>query len=573
MGRSRHHLYLIAVTAAGALVLAACGSSSSPPKSSTSKIANGGSITYALDEDLAGFNILQANDNEFVLNEILDQVWPSVYVTQPNATVALNTELVTSAKITSTTPQTVVYQINPKATWSDGTPISAADFVYNWQSQSGNPKYKDVGGKAFLPAGTSGYNQISSVTGSNGGKTVTVVFSKPFGDWQSLFGPIIPAHIAEKVGFNGGFQSFGPSVQVSGGPYEIKSYSKGEALVEVPNPKYWGPKPHLSKIVFRFILDDSQDAPAISSGEVNIVNPVIPSVSYADSIKSIPSFTATVSPGLQFQHIDFNESNPYLAKLPVREAIVLGTNRAQMIQRIVAPIFSTVSPALTSKAQVLNNRIYMPIQPQYQNTSGSMGTVDPAKAKQLLSSAGMTMGSDGYMHPNFGPLKGKDFTLSISTTSGVPVRQQIEELFQADMKAIGIKINIQNYDASTLFGTVGPKGEFDLIQFAWVGSPFESPNQPIYCSYTNTAVCGENWDHYADPKVDSLFNQALSNINPTQDASLYNQIDALLWKDAATLPLFENPVYYGWSTKYTNVVPNATNVGIPWNAQDWALKA
>jgi len=573
MGRSRHHLYLIAVTAAGALVLAACGSSSSPPKSSTSKIANGGSITYALDEDLAGFNILQANDNEFVLNEILDQVWPSVYVTQPNATVALNTELVTSAKITSTTPQTVVYQINPKATWSDGTPISAADFVYNWQSQSGNPKYKDVGGKAFLPAGTSGYNQISSVTGSNGGKTVTVVFSKPFGDWQSLFGPIIPAHIAEKVGFNGGFQSFGPSVQVSGGPYEIKSYSKGEALVEVPNPKYWGPKPHLSKIVFRFILDDSQDAPAISSGEVNIVNPVIPSVSYADSIKSIPNFTATVSPGLQFQHIDFNESNPYLAKLPVREAIVLGTNRAQMIQRIVAPIFSTVSPALTSKAQVLNNRIYMPIQPQYQNTSGSMGTVDPAKAKQLLSSAGMTMGSDGYMHPNFGPLKGKDFTLSISTTSGVPVRQQIEELFQADMKAIGIKINIQNYDASTLFGTVGPKGEFDLIQFAWVGSPFESPNQPIYCSYTNTAVCGENWDHYADPKVDSLFNQALSNINPTQDASLYNQIDALLWKDAATLPLFENPVYYGWSTKYTNVVPNATNVGIPWNAQDWALKA
>jgi len=573
MGRSRHHLYLIAVTAAGALVLAACGSSSSPPKSSTSKIANGGSITYALDEDLAGFNILQANDNEFVLNEILDQVWPSVYVTQPNATVALNTELVTSAKITSTTPQTVVYQINPRATWSDGTPISAADFVYNWQSQSGNPKYKDVGGKAFLPAGTSGYNQISSVTGSNGGKTVTVVFSKPFGDWQSLFGPIIPAHIAEKVGFNGGFQSFGPSVQVSGGPYEIKSYSKGEALVEVPNPKYWGPKPHLSKIVFRFILDDSQDAPAISSGEVNIVNPVIPSVSYADSIKSIPSFTATVSPGLQFQHIDFNESNPYLAKLPVREAIVLGTNRAQMIQRIVAPIFSTVSPALTSKAQVLNNRIYMPIQPQYQNTSGSMGTVDPAKAKQLLSSAGMTMGSDGYMHPNFGPLKGKDFTLSISTTSGVPVRQQIEELFQADMKAIGIKINIQNYDASTLFGTVGPKGEFDLIQFAWVGSPFESPNQPIYCSYTNTAVCGENWDHYADPKVDSLFNQALSNINPTQDASLYNQIDALLWKDAATLPLFENPVYYGWSTKYTNVVPNATNVGIPWNAQDWALKA
>jgi len=574
MGRSRQHLYLIAVAAAGALVLAACGSSgSTSPKSSTSNIKNGGSITYALDEDLAGFNVNYANDNEFVLAEILDQVWPSVYVTQPNATVKLNTQLVTSAKVTSNSPQTIVYTINPKATWSDGTPISAADFIYNWQAQSGNPKYKDVGGKAFLPASTSGYNQISSVTGSNNNKTVTVVFSKPFADWQGMFGDLMPAHIAEKVGFNNGFQSFGPAVQVSGGPYEIQSYSKGEDLVEVPNPKYSGPKPHLSKIVFRFILDDSQDAPAISSGEVNIVNPVVPSVGYAESNKSIPNFTASVLPGLEFQHIDFNESNPYLAKLAVREAIALGTNRTQMIQRIVAPIFSTVSPALASKAQVLNNRIYMPIQPPYSNTSGANGTFDPTKAKQLLTSAGMAMGSDGYMHPNFGPLKGKDLSLSISTTSGVPVRQQIEELFQADMKAIGVKINIQNYDASTLFGTVGPKGEFDMIQFAWVGSPFESGNQPIYCSYTNTAVCGENWDHYADPKVDSLFNQALSDLNPTTDASLYNQIDGLLWQDMATLPLFENPVYYGYSTKYSNLVPNATNVGIPWNAQDWGLKA
>lgn len=574
MGRSRHprYLYWTAAVAVSALALAACGGSSGS-KPSSSGVKNGGSITYALDEDVAGFNVNMANDTEFVLAEILDQVWPSVFITQPNATVKLNTTLVSSAKVTSTSPQTVVYQINPKAVWSDGTPLDASDFIYNWQSQSGNPKYKDVGGKAFLPASTSGYNQIQSVTGTNNGKTVTVVFAKPFADWQSLFGEMTPAHTAQKVGFNNGFQTFGPAVQVSGGPYEIQSYAKGEDLVEVPNPKYWGSKPHLSKIVFRFILDDNQDAPAIQSGEANIVNPVIPSVGYADSLKAIPNFTATVTPGLEFQHIDFNQANPYLAKLPVREAIALGTNREQLIQRIVAPIFSAVSPASASKAQVLNNRIWMPIQPQYQDTSGGMGTFNPAKARQLLASAGMKMGSDGYFQPNFGPEKGKDLNLRISTTSGVPVRQQIEELFQADMKAIGVKITIQNFDANTLFGTVGPKGEFDMIQFAWVGSPFESGNQPIYCSFTNTAVCGENWDHFADPKVDSLFVQALATLDHTQDATLYNQIDAQLWKDMVTLPLFENPVYYGWSTKYANIIPNATNVGIPWNAQEWGLKA
>jgi peptide/nickel transport system substrate-binding protein len=184
----------------------------------------------------------------------------------------------------------------------------------------------------------------------------------------------------------------------------------------------------------------------------------------------------------------------------------------------------------------------------------------------------MTMGSDGYFHPKFGPQKGQDFTLNVSTTSGVEVRSEIEQLFQANMKAIGIKINIQNYSANTLFGTIGPKGEFDIIEFAWVISPFRSANESIYCSYTNAANCGNNWDHYADPKVDSLFARALSTLNQGQATALYNQVDGLLWSDMATLPLFQAPDLYGWSSTYGNVVPNTSNVGIPWNANQWGVK-
>jgi peptide/nickel transport system substrate-binding protein len=518
---------------------------------------------------VAGFNILQASESEFVLQEILDQVWPSVFVVQPNLKPKLNTEVVTSAKVVSTSPQTIVYQINPKAKWSDGVPISAADFIYNWQAQSGNPKFKDVGGKPFLPAGTAGYSSIKSVTGSNGGKTVTVVFAKPFGDWQSLFGPsgpLIPAHIADKVGFNTGFATFGPAVKVSGGPFEIQSYTKGEDLVEVPNPTYWGPKPHLSKLIFRFILNDDQQPPAVQNGEVNMVNPVIPSISFYRIVKAIPGFTTMVEPGLEFQHMDFNEANPYLAKASVRHAIAFGTNRQEMITRIVDPL--NPKPAIGP----LENRIWLATQPQYTDTSGGFGAFNPAKAKSLLASSGMTMGSDGYFHPNFGPEKGKDFSISISTTSGVPVRQAIEELLQAQMKAIGVKLTIHNYDANTLFGTVGPKGEFDIIEFAWVQAPFASGNQSIYCSFTNPSLCGENWDHYSNPQVDSLFNKAVSTLDPTAAAKLYNQIDGILWKDMVTLPLFQNPDLYGWTSKFGNVIPNTSNIGIPWNANQWGQK-
>lgn len=560
----------LALALAGMTALAACsssGSSSSTPSSSSSaaSVKSGGTFTYALDQDMAGFNILNLNDDEFVLQEVLNQVWPQVYITTNTLNEQLDTNYVTSAKVTSSNPQTVVYQINPKATWSDGVPFNAQDFIYNWQAQSGNPKFTDVGGKAFEPATTAGYSLIKSVTSSNGGKTATVVFSSPFGDWKSLFGPMIPAHIAEKVGFNNGFQTFNAAVKVSGGPFEIQSYTQGQDIVEVRNSKWWGTPAPLDKLVFRIFADDNQIPPALQNSEVNGANPAQASLQFKDAIASVPNLTTSIIPGLEFQHMDFNQANPYLAKLDVRQAIAYGTNRADMVNRIVGPITASVKP--------LNNRIFMPNQPQYTDTSGGLGDFDPAKAKQLLQASGMTMGSDGYFHPSSGPEAGKDLTFSISTTSGEPVRSEIEQLFQSYMKNVGIKINIQNYSPNTLFGTVGPKSEFDIIEFAWVSTPFPSGNISIYCSYTNSNLCGQNWDHYANPQLDKLLNQAAGTLDTTAAATLYNQADALLWKDMVTLPLFQQPQLYTWNNTYGNVLPNPSNNGLTWNAQTWGLKA
>src|SRR5690242_255179 len=95
-GSRRGNWYGAAVLAAAALVAAGCsattgsssgGNGSSPSSSSsgggspsTSTSASGGTLTYALDEDVAGFNSLAAADNEFVLTEIQDQTLPRVFV-------------------------------------------------------------------------------------------------------------------------------------------------------------------------------------------------------------------------------------------------------------------------------------------------------------------------------------------------------------------------------------------------------------------------------------------------------------------------------------------------------------
>jgi ABC-type transport system substrate-binding protein len=99
-------------------------------------------------------------------------------------------------------------------------------------------------------------------------------------------------------------------------------------------------------------------------------------------------------------------------------------------------------------------------------------------------------------------------------------------------------------------------------------SPFISGNQSIYCSYTSP-LCADNWDHYSNPSVDELFDLALSTTNSAEATALYDKIDGLLWSDMATLPLFQDPDLFGWSSDYENIVPNTTNVGIPWNANEW----
>jgi peptide/nickel transport system substrate-binding protein len=540
-------------------------------------------MTMALDENLAGFNINTSAASEYVLQEILDVVWPQPYIVNAALKPVLNTELISSVKVI-TNPQTITYNINPKAVWQDGVPIDADDFIYNWQAQSGISSYTDVGGKPYDAASTSGYDQIASVTGSNppggaacdpgstadrnvglcpNGKTVTVKYSTPFADWQGLFTNIVPAHIARTVGWNTGFS--GASQTISGSWYEIQSYTNNQSVVLVRNPKYWGTPGKLDKIIFSFFNEDTQEVRALQNNEVQVINPTSVSTSIVQTADQIPNVTKAIVPGLEFEHLDFNQADPYLAKLQVRQAIAYGTNR----QEIIAHTVGEISPGL----KPLGNRMFVATQPQYVDNGGEYASVNDSKATSLLKGLGFTKASDGYFQANYGPQKGQDLTFTIQSTTGNAIRSQTEQLFQAQMKQIGIKIDIQNYDANTFFGTNLPNGTYQIAEFAWVAAPFVSENQSIYCSYTNTNMCDDNWIHYANPQVDKLMAEGSAASSPTQEAADYNAADKILWQDMATLPLYQTPEYFAWTSTYGNVIPNTSEVGVPWNGNLWGVKS
>ncbi len=137
--------------------------------------------------------------------------------------------------------------INPKAVWSDGVPVTADDFIYAWQSQRGDGT--DVDGQPDQVASTLGYRDVARVTGSHDGRTVTVVFSQPYADWRIMFNHMVPAHIARKVGWNTGFATFDPEVDLSAGPLLLASVSSSGTAVLMRNPSWWGTPSVLSSVV------------------------------------------------------------------------------------------------------------------------------------------------------------------------------------------------------------------------------------------------------------------------------------------------------------------------------------
>lgn len=574
----RRRLYTgLTIVAAGALALTACGGSSgggggttggnnqsssgfgdcdSNPNTCNSGTTTGtGTFSYAIEKNINDWSLNTADGNTFETAEVLDGVLPSVFVPYPDLTGHLNKDLMVSAEQTKTDPQTIVYKIQPNAKWNDGTPIDAKDFEYNWKTQDPAQCPK------CTPATTSGYDDIQSLTPSDNGKTVTVVFKKPYTDWQALFGPLYPAHIAAQHGdintpdgiastFNDWFAKNVPTY--SGGPYTIQKFENNVAVTLVPNDKYFGKKAQLSTLIFRIITDATQEPTALQNNEIQGMYPQ-PEVDLVSQVKQIPGVISNIGHGLVWEHFDLNLKNPALQDVTLRQAMFTAVNRDDIIKKTVGQFDPTAKP--------LNSHMFVPGQPGYQdNLPKAQGSGDVTAAKKMLTDAGYT-GVGTALKDKSGKAVGP---FRIRYTVGNQVRQNECELFAASMKQLGITVNVQPTD--DLGGTLS-KGDFDVIVFAWVDTPYPfSGAEQLW-----ETDAGGNYGHYSNPQVDQLLKEAASSTDVSKSRDNLNKADELMSKDAYVLPLYQKPTYLVIQKKYVNIRNNNTNVGPPYNAGEWGL--
>jgi len=534
--------------------LADCGTN--PNTCNSGKTQQGGSMTYVLEKTIPGWNQVFTNSNVFEVAEVEDGILPGVYLAGSDLKPFLNTNMMASAEQTKANPQTLVYKIKPNAVWDDGQPIDFSDFKY----------LKDVSDGTTCPkcgaASSAGYNAIQSMTSSDNGKTVTVVMKTPFADWQSMFGALLPAHIAAQhggtsgaTGLNASFQWFDKNVPTySGGPYKISGYTKDQSITEVPNPKWYGsPKPSLSKLVFRIITDQTQEPTALQNQEVQAIYPQ-PNQDLVDAVSKIQGVSTYIGKGLVWEHFDFNEKNQFLKDKTLRTAIFTAINRQDIINRTVGSFVSGAKP--------LGNHIYVPGQPGYKDnvTSTKQGSGDVSAAKDMLTKAGYKGVGSNLMTPS-----GQHVQFRCTYSEGNANRQTECQVVQTTLKELGIDVTLKTTSDLSELGT----GDFDMIVFAWVGTPFVVAGAQQIWELKGGADYGFN----NDPAAEKLINEAAVSTDQTKVQDLLNQADVLITKDAYSLPLYQKPTYLAVYNKYVNIRDNATSSGPPVNVQDWGVKA
>jgi peptide/nickel transport system substrate-binding protein len=535
-----------------AMVAAACGGGGDEGGEAgggSTQIQPGGTLNYAADQEPTGFNNNTSKDNGTSVLNIVVGMFPFAFHAQPDFTVKMDDAFLESAEQTSEDPQTIVYKIKENAIWSDDTPITADDFIYFWEQQNGTIKDNDV-------ASTTGYDQIESIEGSDNGKTVTVVFKTPFADWKGLFSGILPSHYVKERpgGWNTGLDKEPEKIPV-GGWWKVENYTQGQSLTLVRNDKYFGQKSNLDSVVFRFLPESTTQPAALQNNEVDLIYPQ-PQLDQVQQVKALPDVTSEINFGLSFEHLDFNFKNEHLGDLNVRKAIATGINIQELVDRTVKQF--------SDKATPLGNRIWLTGQPEYQDHFGQYGKGDVAGATKLLEDAGYTKGADGIYAKD-----GKKLSVRFSTTAGNKLRETQGELFQAQMKEMGVEIKIANVDSTKFFGEWLPQGNFDIANFAWVGTPFAiSGSRDIY-----RTGGGGNYGSYESKKVDDLFAQANSETDPAKSAELGNQIDQQLTADMVTIPLYNKPGFIAWRNTFTNIRDNQTNEGPFFAANTWGQKA
>lgn len=488
------------------------GSTSDINPRDAATLRDGGNLRLALTSFPENFNELNIDGNTADVGSVVSPTLPGAFITQPDGSLKLNTDYFTDVELTSTTPQVVTYTINPKAVWSDGTPITWEDLKSEVDACSGRDK-------RYLIASRAGFERVKSVTRGVDDRQAVVTFAEPYAEWRGMFaGGMQPRSMtANPEVFNKGqLNAPGPSA----GPFIVTTIDRtAQRIVLTRNPRWWGAKPRLDSITF-LVLDAAAVIPALQNNAIDAAG--VGTLDDMVTAQRTPGIVIRSAPAPTWYHFTFNGApGSILADEKLRLAICRGIDRQAIVD--------VVQHGLTGHPAPLNNHVYVAGQVGYQNNSAP-GDYNPDQARRDLDALGWKL--NGAVREK----NGKQLVIRDVFYDGQSARQ-IALVAQQNLAQIGVKLLLDPKPGTGFFSQHVAVGDFDITQFGWVGNAFPLSALPqIYTSDGDS-----NFGKIGNRQIDAKIEQTLSELDPDKARALANQVDMMIWREGFNLPLFQSP--------------------------------
>ena len=197
---------------------------------------------------------------------------------------------------------------------------------------------------------------------------------------------------------------------------------------------------------------------------------------------------------------------------------------------------------------------------------------DPEQAKKLLDEAGwLDSNGDGVRDKD-----GVELVLKYGTTTR-EVRQDTQAVAQQQLGALGVKLELSNYDSDIFFadyqnGGPAATGELDFFEYSTVSSGFPDPDSSDWlCSElpSDEKPGGVNWTGFCDKDLDALFKKQSTQVDLTERQKTFYEITKMLFDKAYWVGLWQDPDIWAIGSKFQNVKLSGTT---PFsNCTEWDL--
>lgn len=526
------------------LALAGCSGGGTPPPSAggNAEIGNssdinpqdpatlrrGGNLRLALASFPPNFNNLHIDGNLADYGSLLRWTMPRAFRVAADGSTTVNTDYFTNVELTSTSPQVVTYTINPKAVWSDGTPITWEDIASQINATNGRDE-------AFQIASPSGSDRVGSVTRGVDDRQAVITFAKSYVDWRGMFagnGMLMPKSVtATPEAFNKGFLAGPPP---SAGPFLVTNVDRTAQRITLSrNPKWWGAAPLLDSVTY-LVLDDAALIPALQNNTIDATG--LGSLDELTNARNTPGISIRRAPGPGWYHFTFNGApGSILADRDLRLAIAKGIDRQA--------IADVTQRGLVDKPAPLNNHIFVAGQQGYQDNSAVVA-YDPEKAKSELDALGWELNGQ-FREKDGKQLVIRDVLYDAQTT------RQFGQIAQNNLAQIGVKLELDAKPGNNFFSQYINTGDFDIAQFSWVGDAFP------FGGLTQIFASGgeSNFGKIGSPEIDAKIEQVLDELDADKARVLANELDRLIFAEGFSLPLTQSPGNVGIRSTVANYGP------------------